>query len=611
MTAGQEFEAELRTETTTIMFADVVESVRLIEQDELENVKRIQSMLRQLALDVIRHCEGTVSERRGDGLVVRFSSPRDAARCSLRMHACCQSHTSTDNQALKLRIGINTADVLLDDHGIYGREVNVAARLAALASDGGTVVSISVFDQLTPGIDGHLRDLGECYLKHVREPVRAFSLSDSNREVSQIAVRDRTTPQVHPDAASVVELLTSLAVLPFEPYDAYARDRLDIGDILSDQITAMMSRSASLNVVSRLSTQAYRGRSFEMSSVQERLGAHYVVSGRFLERGDRVIVNVELARCRTGQMLWAERFEAGRDAVLVADSELVGGIVSGISDAIRSIAVFDSAHSPMPNVPSYTLYLAAITLLHRFSKSDFASAQQILLTLHERAPKHVGPLAWLARWHVFKVVQGWTHDVSRESMHAKSLSERALELNPESSLALTIAGSVETQLLKNFANAKKHFAKALANTPSDSLAWLLSGNLDSFSGNGPLAVEKTARATRLSPLDPWSFFFKTISASASLSAGRNEEALRDARASCDLNRLHPSTLRVRAIAAELLGEHTEARESVNALRVLLPMYTVERFLQSASGANDALVAKFSSALVSAGLPRHISNAQMN
>ena len=38
---------------------------------------------------------------------------------------------------------------------------------------GEIVVTAGVRDQLTAGLDGDVEDLGECHLKHVKEPVRA------------------------------------------------------------------------------------------------------------------------------------------------------------------------------------------------------------------------------------------------------------------------------------------------------------------------------------------------------------------------------------------------------------------------------------------------------
>jgi class 3 adenylate cyclase len=54
--AANELDADLHVETTTIMFADVVESVRLIEQHEVENVRLIRVLWTTPTEDVLaRH----------------------------------------------------------------------------------------------------------------------------------------------------------------------------------------------------------------------------------------------------------------------------------------------------------------------------------------------------------------------------------------------------------------------------------------------------------------------------------------------------------------------------------------------------------------------------
>jgi hypothetical protein len=79
--------AELHVETTTIMFADVVESVRLIEQDEVANVVRIRTFLKRVAETVVPSHNGIVLERRGDGLLIKFPDARCAASCALELHS--------------------------------------------------------------------------------------------------------------------------------------------------------------------------------------------------------------------------------------------------------------------------------------------------------------------------------------------------------------------------------------------------------------------------------------------------------------------------------------------------------------------------------------------
>ncbi len=61
----------------------------------------------------------------------------------------------------------------------------------------------------------------------------------------------------------------------------------------------------------------------------------------------------------------------------------------------------------MPNIRSQALLLAAIDLMFRLAPQDAKRAKDVLDDLHQRAPRSVAPLAWLSRWHLFRVVQGW------------------------------------------------------------------------------------------------------------------------------------------------------------------------------------------------------------
>ena len=67
-----------------------------------------------------------------DGTLVEFSSVVDAVNCAIAI----QSALAEADGAIRLRIGINLGDVIVDDDDIYGDGVNIAARLEALAEPG-------------------------------------------------------------------------------------------------------------------------------------------------------------------------------------------------------------------------------------------------------------------------------------------------------------------------------------------------------------------------------------------------------------------------------------------------------------------------------------------
>ena len=134
-TSGDPDAAALYYTARTVVFADVVESVRLMQRDELTAAKRMRALLLEAAHEIVPRSNGHLLQRLGDGLMLDFSHPRDAAACARALHQRCadlSANLPPDDRVL-LRIGIHAADILTDDVAFYGHGVNVAARLAALA----------------------------------------------------------------------------------------------------------------------------------------------------------------------------------------------------------------------------------------------------------------------------------------------------------------------------------------------------------------------------------------------------------------------------------------------------------------------------------------------
>ena len=142
---------------------------------------------------------------------------------------------------------------------------------------------------------------------------------------------------------------------------------------------------------------------------------------------------------------------------------------------------------------------------------------------------------------------------------ALECTRRALDSDPNCSLALAIDGFVHTNLLKRLDIAQERYDLALAANPNDSLAWLLKGTLHAFMDEGDKAVEYTEMALKLSPLDPQRYFYDSLAASAHLTAGHYDRALELAQRSLRANRSHTSTLRVMTVAQWQLGHRDEAR----------------------------------------------------
>lgn len=468
--------------------------------------------------------------------------------------------------------------------------VDIALRLLSRCPAGETWASAGVVQELVISLDGDAEDLGSHHGLCAETTTRVFRLTAPPAGVAPATGAPRQA-----------KLRPTLAVIPF---GSYAREAgpLGWGDILTDQLIGQLSHSSSLHVISRLSTLAFRGRNNAVAEIARCLAADFVVSGSYLLNAGQVQVHVELADAINERVLWSGSFVDSELAALQLDSALVQALVGGISQAIFVSEVQRLRGHALPDLASHTLLLSGISLMYRLAPSDFALARQALLTVSERSPGHAMPLAWLARWHLFRVVQGWSDDRDADGRAAQSLAQRALDLDPDSALALTMLGNVATSYLKDLDRAQSLYEQALSLNPNESLAWLQKGNAHSFRGEGAQALEHAQRASRLSPLDPSRHYYLSILASAQLTARDYEGAAASARQSLRMNHEHVSTHRVLAIALAMSGRHEEARASVRQVLRLEPRLTVAEYVSRSPGAQSGLARTFGDALHAAGLP---------
>jgi class 3 adenylate cyclase/Tfp pilus assembly protein PilF len=515
------------------------------------------------------------------GWVADFSRAQDAANAAFEIqHACAEALAGP-----MPRMALQMTDVGSQES--YGRGIDLATRLAALAGPGEIVASAAVRDELVPVLDADIEDLGECYIKPLQRPVRAYRLGPPG-------------PQPVIESAAATELRPTIAVIPFS---ARTGGHEVLGEVLADEVICALSRSSELNVISRLSTTAFRGREATIQQIGERLSTTYVLSGAYRVAHGQFTLAVELAEAKSGRALWAREVKERVAGLMDGKQDLVDRIVAEASAAVIARELELARSQSLPTLESYTLLIGAIALMHRLSLRDFDRAREMLQALIERTQRLAVPQAWLAKWHVLRVQQGWSGDPNADARSALEWSKRALDADSHCSLALAVDGFVHTNLLKRLDIAKERYDLALSVNPNDALAWLLHGMLHAFKGEGKPAVEGTQRALRLSPLDPHRYFFDSLAASAALSAGDYGGAIELARRSMRANRTHTSTYRVMAISQWQLGQHAEAKETVSELMRLEPALTVSKWLERSPSSAYEIGRMCAHALREAGVPR--------
>jgi len=577
-----------------LLVVDLVESVRKMQRFEAEVIQTWRRFVQQVRDNVLPAHAGRLVKSLGDGMLIEFERVHEAVEAAQKIKLVLERLNQDSRRAelaLQLRLGIHVADVVVDELDVYGSGVNLAARLASLAVPGDIVLSADARDQLLPGTDPDAEDLGECWLKHFDEPVRAYRLIDG-------------APRTDPMPVDRTDLRPVLAILPFLPAAPFESDpQLScLGELFASEVQALILPNASLKVIARPSAKAAAERSLAPERLSDVLRADFVLSGTIEGDIARVRIRASVRSARNQDLLWEQEVSATVSELHSDSCEVAHVVAIAVGDTILDRQMRMARLTPLPNMHAHALLYGGVSLMHRFSRGDFLRARELLHALQERVPRHGLPYAWLARWHLFAVIQGWSTDVGTDCRQAQDLARRALDLDPESSLALAIAGSVHLQLQHDVTQAEALYRKALEINPQESLAWLLLGTALGFQSQGEEAVRHSEMALSLSPVDPMRFFYHVHGSATALAAGRYDRAIDFAQRALTANRQHTSTYRSLAIAQSLSGRLDDARKTVEQMLVQDPSYSVCTFLERSPGAKFGQGERFAQALREAGLP---------
>lgn len=584
----------LRKARCAVVFADLVESVRWYRADEAGVIARWRMFAEQAREQWVVANEGRVVRTDGDGLLMEFPDARRAVAGAFALHAGLSQHNRSHSlgKPMLLRVGLHVDDVSFDDREAYGVGVNLAQRITTLAQPGQTLVSAAARDGLVDGVHAHLEDLGERYAKEMDEPVRVI-------RVKPVGALTGTTETAPPH--SVAALRPTLAVVPFQAVSVDAAHQA-LGHAMADDIIAALSRHPGLQVVSRLSTAAFRDTSLDWSQLRPLLGASFVLSGRYYVTGGRVRLTLELCETENGHVLWADSARADVHAIFEGTDELVPQVVRQVASHISARELVRVRSLPMDTLQSYTLHLGAEGLMCSMVRQDFMRCREVLAHLTERHPRQAVPHAMLAKWHVNHLVQVWSGDELGDQRKGMDHAARALDLDPDQPMALAAAGLVHMNLKGDMNAARGFLEKALQIDQQQASAWAWLSAIQAYGGELIAAQSSAAQALALSPLDPERHVFEAYAAMADIAAGQYAGAVAHARQSLRLHALHSPSHRLLVGSLWLAGQNDLARQAAQQWLQAFPGAHSGTRTAQGLGASATWREHFADAVRSAGVP---------
>src|SRR5262249_35592582 len=270
---------------------------------------------------------------------------------------------------MQLRIGINTGDVLVDQHDIYGNSVNIAARLEALAAPGTVCVSQSIFDQTRALPQFFFADRRESRVKNIPYPVHVYEVAYERIRVSflswlvghwsrraivagigAIALTCLASALMFRELHGTVARTNRIVVLPFKNFDGNTADAY-LADAITDDLTNELSRLQRAWVISSGTAFTYKDKPNDPRQIGRELRVRYALEGSVRRTGPLVQVNAQLIDTESGINLWANSFASS--SLLDLQDNLMGQIATSLNDEVigarvrHEVGTLAADHNPL------------------------------------------------------------------------------------------------------------------------------------------------------------------------------------------------------------------------------------------------------------------------
>ncbi|MGH6719674.1 MAG: adenylate/guanylate cyclase domain-containing protein [Alphaproteobacteria bacterium] len=572
-----------------ILAADMVGYSRLMGDDEAGTLARLRTHRLELIDPTIAKCRGRIIKTTGDGMLVEFASVVDAVTCAaeIQRRMARRNVDVAPDRRIEYRIGINLGDIIVEDDDIFGDGVNVAARLQEIAEPGGLCVSGAVLDQIHNRTDVTFEDLGQPPLKNIARPVHVHRarLGDVGAELAAAASAAVDATAVRP----------SIVVLPLVNMSPDPEQEL-FADGMTEDILTELSRFRHLDVISRNTSFAFKGRAMKVGDVARELGVQYVLEGSVRKAGNRVRISVQLIDATSDRHLWAERYDRDREDLFAIQDEVTRAIVGILPGRVEAAVRDRATKKPTTNMTAYELVLAGKTLHHRRTRDDNSKALDMLDRALALDPDFAHAHAWKACVLGQAYTNGYVTDRDATWRTLTTELDLALGLDDNDSDVHRILAAVNTDQNK-LEQAAYHQDRALALNPNDDLIVVQQGEILTWLGQAEEGIAWVRKAMRLNPYHPeryWGHLGR-----AYFVARRYAEAVEAFRhVTAPDNALHANLAACLAHA----GNDTAAKDEAALVLRADPGFTVAAFLATLHYGRAQDVEHHRAGLLKAGLP---------
>jgi DNA-binding winged helix-turn-helix (wHTH) protein/TolB-like protein/tetratricopeptide (TPR) repeat protein len=321
-------------------------------------------------------------------------------------------------------------------------------------------------------------------------------------------------------AGSAAAAPTTLAILPFKPLAATARDELlEVG--MADSLIARLSNLPGVAVRSIGSVRRFAGAEQDPMRAARDLNVAWIVDGSVQRVGGQVRVTARLLNTTSGEAAWSGRFDEQFTGVFDLQDTISGKVAQVLAPHLerRGRHRLNGAGGTR-NVDAYQLYLAARRQAEGIRTAGLIRSMGLYREAIALDPDYALAYAGLGESHR-RMIFGADGEPKATLAEARRNAQRAVEIDPELAEGHAGLGWVRFWHDWDWPGAEATFRRAIQLNPSEVNAHFGLSQLLEVLGRDDEATEQQRIAREI---DPMSLILLTLEVGSLFSAGKRDEA---------------------------------------------------------------------------------------
>ena len=358
----------------------------------------------------------------------------------------------------------------------------------------------------------------------------------------------------------------SIAVLPFVNQNKDQSAEW-ISDGLTESIINNLTHLPNLKVIARSTVFRYKGNQSDPLTVGKELGVRAVLTGRLMQRGESMLISVELTDIRDNKQLWGDQYERQLADMLSVQREIAREITNNLRPTLSGVEQARMDKQYTANSEAYQLYLKGRFYWNKRTPQDFQKAIPFFQQAIEKDPNYA--LAYSGLADSYALLTAYSREPARQLMpKAKEAALKSLSLDDKLAEAHASLGQIAAYYDYDFPTAEREYRRALELNPNYATAhqWLAE-HLAAMKRND----EALASIRRALELDPLSVIINRIYADVLVDGRRYAEAITQYQRTIELDPNFPTAHFFLGRAYELNGMYDQAVQAYSKSQALSQM----------------------------------------